>query len=120
MGNSKKVYILTNFSTYLKSFSPIIVVGEQLKMLTRAGYTPVLIVSDGWEPPEDSIFSKVETKFLSPVAYQDPPVVNDMFKEDVGLIQTQLAEIIDDNSVVITHDLIFLPDYTKHHLAARQ
>jgi glycosyltransferase involved in cell wall biosynthesis len=116
---NNKVFILTNFSSYLRSFSPIIVVGEQLKMLKRNGYHPVLIVSDGWEPPTDSIFAKVETVFLSPVAYQDPPIVNDMFKEDVELITHQLNEAIPDGSTVITHDLIFLPDYTKHHLAAR-
>lgn len=89
-------------------------------MLKRAGYSPVLIVSDGWEPPEDSVFAKVETKFLSPVAYQDPPVVNEMFQEDVDLIFNQLSDIVPDGAVVITHDLIFLPDYTKHHLAARK
>ena len=89
-------------------------------MLKRAGYKACLIVSDGWEPPEDSIFAEVETKFLSPVAYQDPPVVNEVFQEDVNLVHEQLKDIIPDNSVVITHDLIFLPDYTKHHLAARR
>lgn len=115
----KKVFILTNFTGYLRSFSPIIVVGEQLKMLKRAGYTPVLIVSDGWEPPADSVFHGVETAYLSPVAYQDPPVVNEMFQEDVDLIHQQLSDTIPDGSIVITHDLIFLPDYTKHHIAAR-
>lgn len=120
MGDHKQVFILTNFSSYLRSFSPIIVVKEQLKMLTRAGYSPVLIVSDGWEPPEDSIYAKTETIKLSPVAYQDPPVVNEMFKEDVELIFNQLDEAIPDGSVVLTHDLIFLPDYTKHHLASRK
>lgn len=119
MGNSKNIYILTNFSSYLKSFSPIIVVGEQCKMLERAGYKPILVVSDGWEPPEDSIFARVKTEYLAPVAYQDPPVVNEMFKEDVELVFQQLDQIIQDG-VVITHDLIFLPDYTKYHLAARR
>lgn len=117
---SNQVFILTNFSTYLRSFSPIIVVGEQLKMFKNAGYEATLIVADGWEPPKDSIFAATNTKFLSPVAYQDPPVVNDMFAEDVDLIYNQLDEIIPDGAVVITHDLIFLPDYTKHHLAARR
>ncbi len=36
--NKKDVYILTNFSMYLKSFSPILVVGEQIKMLTRNAF----------------------------------------------------------------------------------
>lgn len=89
-------------------------------MFQGTNYDVTLIVSDGWEPPEDSIFATVKTKFLSSVAYQDPPVINDMFNEDVDLIFNQLNEIIPDGSTVITHDLIFLPDYTKHHLAARR
>lgn len=120
INQNKQVFILTNFSTYLKSFSPIIVVGEQLKMFRNTDYQVTLIVADGWNPPEDTIFAKTETKFLSPVAYQDPPVVNDMFREDVDLVYSQLNDIIPDGATVITHDLIFLPDYTKHHLAARR
>lgn len=89
-------------------------------MLTRAGYSPVLIVSDGWEPPEGTIYAEVETKYLSHVTYQEPPVINDMFREDVNLLTQQLDEIIPDGAVVLTHDLIFLPDYTKHNLAARK
>lgn len=116
----KNIYLLSNFSTYLRSFSPIIVVGTQLQMLKRAGYNPILIACDGWSPPEDTIFAEVETKFLAPVSYQDPPEVNEMFHEDVALIEQQLNDILPNNSVVITHDLIFLPDYTKMHLAARK
>lgn len=115
-----KIYILTNFTGFLKSYSPIIVVGEQLKQLKRAGHEPVLLVCDSWDPPEGSIFKEVETKYLSQVAYQDPPVVNDLFQEDVNLVEAQLMDIIEDGSVVITHDLIFLPDYVKYNLAARR
>jgi len=117
---NKKIFILTNFSTYLRSYSPIIVVGEQLKMFKRNGWDPTIIVADGWDPPEDSIFHGINTVFLSPVAYQDPPIINDIFHEDVALIFEQLKDAIPDNSVVITHDLIFLPDYTKHNIAARK
>jgi glycosyltransferase involved in cell wall biosynthesis len=120
MGNTKKIYILTNFGTYLKSYSPIIVVQEQLKMFKRAGYNPILIATDSWDPPEDSYYADIETKKLAQVAYQDPPVINDLFHEDVNLIEEQLKEIIEDNSVVITHDLIFLPDYVKYNIAARR
>lgn len=118
--DGKKIYILTNFTGYLRSYSPIIVVGEQVKMFKRNGYEPVLLVSDGWDPPQDSPFYNIETVFLSPVAYQDPPIVNDIFKEDVDLIYRQLSDTLPDDAVVVTHDLIFLPDYTKHNLAARK
>lgn len=119
-GGNKQIFILTNFSSYLKSYSPIIVVSEQIKMMKRNGYEPVLIATDGWNPPKDSVFAGIKTVFLSPVAYQDPPEVNEIFKQDVELIYDQLKESVPDGSVVITHDLIFLPDYTKHNLAARK
>jgi hypothetical protein len=35
-------------------------------------------------------------------------------------IYARLNEIIPDNSIVLTHDLIFLPDYVKHNIAARR
>ena len=120
MGDGKKIFILTNFTGYLRSYSPIIVVGEQVKMLKRNGYDPVLIASDGWNPPVDSVYHNLETVLLAPVAYQDPPEINDIFREDVDLIYQQLKEAVPDGSIVITHDLIFLPDYTKHNIAARR
>jgi glycosyltransferase involved in cell wall biosynthesis len=117
---TNNIYILTNFSTYLKSFSPILVVENQLKMLTRAGYRPTLIVTDGWEPPRDTIFAEVETVYLAPITYQDPPVVDDVFREDVNLVYEQLKVAVPEGSIVFTHDLIFLPDYTKFNIAARR
>lgn len=89
-------------------------------MMKRAGLEPVLIVSEGWEPPADTVFADVQTEYLYPVAYQDPPVVDEQFEQDVNLIEQQLSDIIPDGSIVISHDLIFLPDYTKHHIAARR
>ena len=100
---NKKIFILTNFSTFLRSYSPIIVVGEQLKMFKRNGYEPVMIVADGWDPPEDTVFFGVDTVYLSPVAYQDPPEINDIFHQDVNLIYEQLKDAIhtDDFNVRI-------------------
>lgn len=117
---NKKVYILTNFSTYLKSFSPIIVVSEQVKMLQRAGYQPVLIASEGWEPPEDTPFYGIETELMLPAASHNP---SDEVGEIDGMVDTcyqQLSGILPKDATVITHDLIFLPDYTVYNLAARR
>lgn len=116
---NKNVYILTNFNQYLKSFSPIIVVQDQLKMLKRAGYEPVLIVSDGWDVPEDSIFNSVRTeRIMHPVI--DGLEVDDQFTKEVTTIMEELNEILPDDATVITHDLIFLPDYVKYNVAAHQ
>lgn len=119
----KKVYILTNFSGFLKSYSPIIVVGEQLKMFTRNGYQPVLIASDGWDPPEDSIFNQVETRRIFPAhVSNNPETFTDQDAEEVDRLYEELGQVLPANEdiVVITHDLIFLPDYVKHNLACRR
>lgn len=115
----RRIYILTNFSMYLKSYSPIIVVQSQLEMLKRAGYEPVLITNKGWNPPETSIFMQVENKQLSPVVI-DGTNVDEAFERDVDTLYDELREYIDNDSIVITHDLIFLPDYVKHNVAARR
>lgn len=114
----KQIFILTNFSQYLKSYSPIIVVSEQIKQLQRAGYEPVMITTEGWQPPEDSIFYGVKTEHLYPSGGHDQ--VDDIFEQDVLDIYARLNEIIPDGAVVLTHDLIFLPDYTKHNIACRR
>lgn len=114
-----KVFILTNFNTYLKSYSPIIVVGMQLQMMLRNGnYEPVLIASEGWDPPEGSIFSKVETLKLPPV--NSSGEIDESFDRDVETLYESLKGFVPDGSVVLTHDLIFLPDYTKLNVAARK
>lgn len=120
MGSTKQIYVLSNFSTYLRSFSPIIVVGEQLKMLTRAGYSPILLACDGWEPPEDSIFSQVETKLLANANSHSASDKIEGLDESVELLYNQLKDTLPEECVVITHDLIFLPDYTVLNLAARR
>lgn len=116
----KTVYILTNFSTYLKSFSPIIVVGEQIKMLQRNGYKPVLIAAETWEPPEDSVFHGVETRHLYPAGQHDPHGKVEQVDEMVDIVYQQLKDILPEKCTVITHDLIFLPDYTIYNLGARK
>lgn len=121
-----KLYILTNFSAYLKSYSPIIVVGMQIEMLKRQGIEPVLLVSEGWNPPEGSIFSEVETVRLPAVPVSNDPGVDETFDRDVQKLYEALAGVFRgfdpdrEKAVVLTHDLIFLPDYVKHNVAARK
>lgn len=119
MSDKRKVYLLTNFSGYLKSYSPIIVVSQQIQMFKRNGYDPVLITSAGWNPPENSIFASVETRRLSSVNI-DGTTVDQAFEDDVELLSSELGEILEDESIVFTHDLIFLPDYVKLNVAARR
>jgi Glycosyl transferases group 1 len=118
---NKNVYILTNFNQFLRSYSPIIVVGDQLKMLKRAGYNPVLITSSGWDPPEDSVYGQVQTRRITSAhVYGYPQEFNSTDLEEIENLYTDINEILPDDAVVITHDLIFLPDYVKHNVACRR
>lgn len=86
-------------------------------MLKRAGYEPTLITCEGWNPPEDSIFSQVETKrIFRPET--DGTIADEAFEIDVERLEDELS-FIEDNSVVITHDLLFMPDLVKHNVACR-
>jgi glycosyltransferase involved in cell wall biosynthesis len=89
-------------------------------MLTRAGYEPILIASEGWETPEDDIYATTETKFTYPFASHNPNDKVENIEELVDLAYQQLNDILPDDAVVLTHDLIFLPDYTILNLAARR
>ncbi len=120
MGSEKrKVFILTNFSQYLRSYSPIIVVSAQINQLLRNGYQPTLIADEGFDPPEDSIFSQVEIKRLTPIVI-DGTTVDEAFEKDVDILETELRDILTEGCVVLTHDLIFLPDYVKLNVASRR
>lgn len=119
MSDKRKIFVLSNFQQFLKSYSPILVVGSQLNMMLRAGYQPTLIANEGFDPPEASIYSKVETKRL-PVVVIDGTDVDEIFEQDVDLLEEKLLEILTDDCVVFTHDLIFLPDYVKLNVACRR
>lgn len=119
--NERKIYLLSNFQGFLKSYSPIIVVQEQLKMFKSAGYHPVLIVADNWNPPENTIFSEVETVRTIPASvYNEPTEFSEQDLKEIDTLYEQINAALDDEAVVITHDLIFLPDYVKHNVACRR
>lgn len=116
----KQIYILTNFAAYLKSYSPMIVVSEQLKMLKKHGYNPILIATESFDPPEGSLWQDFKIERIPTVPVSNEAKVDETFEPDVQRIKEKLNEILEDDSIVLTHDLIFLPDYVKHNVAARE
>jgi hypothetical protein len=113
------VAILTNFNSYLKSYSPLIIVTEQIKMLLHAGYEPVVIVTESFNPPKDSVFNSVKLEYIPNVSVSNEAKQDISFETDISFLEKELRRILSDNKVdvVLTHDLIFLPDYVKHRLA---
>lgn len=89
-------------------------------MLTEAGYEPVLIAAEGWDPPEGSVFAGVQTYKLPAVPVSNEPGVDATFERDAESLYQALKDILPEEGVVMTHDLIFLPDYVKHNVAARR
>jgi len=115
----KNVAILTNFNSYLKSYSPLIIVGEQIKMLLSAGYMPVIIVTESFVPPEDSVFNKATLAYIPNVSVSNEASQDISFETDIEFLSSSLEGIFNEYKidVVLTHDLIFLPDYVKHRIA---
>lgn len=115
----KRVAILTNFAECLKSYSPLIIVTEQIRMFLEAGYKPVLIVTESFTFSPDSIFSQVEIARIPQVSVSIEAKQDLSFESDIDFLKHTLREIFKENKieVVLSHDLIFLPDYVKHRLA---
>jgi len=116
----KQVLIFTNFKDYLKSFSPLILAGQQIKMLHRAGYKPKVIATEGFAPPKGSPYNLAEIRYIPDVPRDAEDSKNDpKFQEDVENLKKVISKHLKDIDVVITHDLLFLPDYTKYNIACR-
>jgi len=122
MKNKRNVAILTNFNSYLRSYSPLIIVGEQIHMLLQAGYKPTVIVTESFVPPEDSIFNKCKLEYVPNVSVSNEAKQDMSFEIDIKFLKQELSRILTDNEidVIITHDLIFLPDYVKHRIACME
>jgi len=116
----RTVAILTNFSSYLRSYSPLIIVSEQIRMLKNAGYEPVVIVTESFEAPEDSIFNEAILERIPNVSVSIEAKQDISFETDIEFLRSTLSGILKDIDVVLIHDLIFLPDYVKHRLACMQ
>ena len=91
-------------------------------MFTRAGYKPVLIVSEGWEPPEsDEAYFNVRTERMVPAhIYGEPKEFSEQDTQEIDQLEESINNLLPDDAIVITHDLIFLPDYVKHNVACRR
>lgn len=115
----KKVAIFTNFADCLKSYSPLIIVSEQLKMFKEAGYEPLLVVAESFSFEKDSIFDSVKIARIPNVSVSIEAKQDISFETDIEFLKHTIKGILEDNEieVILTHDLIFLPDYVKHRIA---
>jgi glycosyltransferase involved in cell wall biosynthesis len=115
----KKVAILTNFFNFDETYSLCRVVVDQIKMLLRNGYEPIVIVSDSFEP-EGTIFEKVDLRKVPNVACHNEVKKDDSFEKDVENIYLALKEHLKDVDVCITQDIVYKPSELKYNFAARR
>jgi glycosyltransferase involved in cell wall biosynthesis len=88
-------------------------------MLLSAGYMPVVIVTESFVPPLDSVFNKAKLAYIPNVSVSNEASQDISFETDLEFLADSLEGILSENKidVVLTHDLIFLPDYVKHRIA---
>lgn len=115
----KKVALLTDFYNADPSYSLTIVVEEQLHMLKSAGYAPIGIVEDIFQPVR--IWNDIELRHIPHGIPRDNRVTfYEGWEDSVRKFHEAYENILHDVDVIITHDLIYQGAMIWHNLAARQ
>lgn len=118
--NLKKVAIFTTFDSYSEAYSLTRIASEQIKMLTRNGYKPVVIVQDSFEPKKAFALPDVEIRRTPVVACHNEIKKDETFDADVDAIERSLDEALKDIDIVLDHDVIYQNAALKYNFAARR
>jgi hypothetical protein len=114
----KKVAILTDFTTHDPAYSLCGVVLNQVKMLLKNGYKPLILARDGFDPPE---YEGCDIRILDPGDIADNKVVvTNKSEGEIDSLYVQMSGALRDVDFVITHDLIYIMNLWKYHVAARR
>lgn len=111
--------ILSTFADLRPEYSLAGVVLQQLQMLLKYGYKPVLFVLDSFkgEAPEG-----VEIRKIVPQLLLEPYSTGDISKieEDIAKVLPAFEENMQDIDVMLTHDIIFINSYLPYNVAMRR
>lgn len=117
---SKRVAILTTFSSYSEAYSLNRVVQNQIRMLVDHGYKPVVIVGQHFEPVQDYLDPNVELRRIPDVPVFNEVKMDATFDQDVGALERELAKALEGIDVCLTHDVIYQPAAVKHLVASKR
>lgn len=120
IANLKKVAILTTFDSYSEAYSLTRIASEQIKMLIRHGYKPVVIVQDSFEPKKAFALPEVELRRTPNVPCHNEIKKDETFDADVDSVERALDEALKDIDVVLDHDVIYQNAALKYNFAARR
>lgn len=119
-----KIGILTTFADLDPAYSLVTVVTQQLKMLKKYGFDPVLFTlphfSDQDKVPEGTEVRNVIPQFLlEPYGTTGLPVPGD-FEENVQKAVEVYNKEFADLDCLITHDIIFINSYLIYNVALKK
>jgi len=114
----KKIAIFTTFTSADCAYSLNNVVQDQIKMLKRNGYEPVVFVVDGFKSIE--AYDLAELRFIPPVHLSNEGKLQPNYQEDVDKMYASLEKLTADIDVCITHDIIYQPAHLIHNIASRK
>lgn len=89
-------------------------------MLLLAGYEPTVIVHDTAEPEGIYAHPGVKIAYIPNVACHNEVRKDETFDEDVNALEGELFKILQDQDIVLSHDIIYQPACLKHNFASRK
>lgn len=119
-GVNKRIAILTNFGDYQEAYSLTRVVRDQIRMLLKHGYKPIVTVNESFVP--QGLFAHADVEIFR---LPNIPVSNDIekditFDQDVNQLAQRLEQLVALADVILTHDVVYQPAALKHNFAARK
>ena len=117
----EKIGLLTTFANFNPEFSLTSVVYQQLKMLLKYDYKPVLYVLDIFKD-FDKVPKGVEVKAILPQIMLEPYGKRnaDNLEKDVAKLLPAMEEHMADLKLCLTHDIIFINSYLPFNVAMRR
>jgi len=116
-----KVGILTTFTNLDTQYSLASVVKEQLRVLVKYGYSPVLFTLNSFHD-DKAVPAGVELRKVIPQLILEPYGARnlDNFENDVEKARTAFMAHMGDIDVCLTHDIIFINSYLPYNEALRR
>ncbi len=118
-----RIAVVTSFVELFDGFSLCRVVGDQLTMLLDGGHEVTFVAAEGCQvlgPFADSRLRQARIPHATvtdeELFAQRPPSA----RREIESIRTRLQPIVSESDVVITHDLVYLPQFLSYNLACRE
>lgn len=116
-----KIGILTTFANWDTAYSLVGVVSQQLQVLLKYNYKPVLFVLNTFKD-DAKLPDGVEVRKIVPQLILEPYGAGELpesLKEDVQKAENAFAQHLADIDICLSHDIIFINSYLPYNIAMR-